>query len=173
MSVLLQDLIYALRALTPRPGFTLVAVLTLALGIGANSTVFTFLNAVLIEPIPFKYDSRTVFIWSANSQLHADRNLVSVPDFVDWRTARSFDQLAAFGSDTMTLTGAGNPERIQVTYITSNFFPLLNHSAELGRTFNESEELEANSRSAILSYGFWQRRFGGDPTVIGRTVTLS
>ena len=157
-----------------RPAFTAVAVLTLALGIGANSTVYTFLNAVLYEPIPFKDYNNTVFLYSANAQLHTTRDLVSVPDFADWRSrSRSFDQLSAVGSDTFTLTGDGPPERLQASYVTATFFPFLQSNAELGRTFLPSEEQSTNSRSAVLSHAFWQRRYGSDPKVIGRTVTLN
>jgi putative ABC transport system permease protein len=173
MFTFIQDLQYGLRTLVKRPAFTLVAVMTLALGIGANTTVYTFLNAVLFEPIPFKDNGRTVFIWSANAQQHEARGLVSVPDFVEWRNGNQvFDEMGAFGTDTLTLTGGGEPERVQATFVTASFFPMLQTSAKLGRTFLPSEELPSGDRSTVLSYGFWQRRFGGDPNVIGKTLML-
>ena len=173
MFTFIQDLQYGLRTLIKRPAFTLVAVMTLALGIGANTTVYTFLNAVLFEPIPFKDSDRTVFIWSANAQQHETRGLVSVPDFAEWRDGNQvFDEMAAFGTDTLTLTGGGEPERVQATLVTASFFPMLQTSAKLGRTFLPSEELPSGDRSTVLSYGFWQRRFGGDPNVIGKTLML-
>jgi putative ABC transport system permease protein len=172
MPSLLKDFRYALRSLTKRPGFTVVATLTLALGIGANTTVFTFLNAVLYEPIPFHDTERTVFIWSSDA--HNDRNNVSIADFRDWRAqAQSFEELAAYGSDTLTLTGAGPPERILGTYVTSNFFPLMGDAPEIGRGLLSSEERQAERHAALLSYSFWQERFGGDPNIVGRTITLN
>src|SRR5215510_7965487 len=173
MFTFIQDLQYGLRTLVKRPAFTMVAVMTLALGIGANTTVYTFLNAVLFEPIPFKDTDRTVFVWSANAQQNEMRGLVSVPDFVEWRNGNQvFDEMGAFGTDTLTLTGNGDPERVQATLVTASFFPMLHASAQLGRTFLPSEELPSGDRSTVLSYGFWQRRFGGDPSVIGKTLTL-
>src|SRR5258706_3579133 len=104
MGAFLQDLKYGWRSVVKRPGFALVAVLTLAIGIGANSTVFTFLDAILFEPIPFKDYEKTVFVYAANSQTHSSRDLVSVPDFESWRQQnQSLDQLAAAGTETFTL----------------------------------------------------------------------
>jgi putative ABC transport system permease protein len=174
MPTFFNDFRYALRSLVKRPGFTVVATLTLALGIGANTTVFTFLNAVLFEPIPFHDTERTVFIWSIDAQAHNDRSSVSTADFRDWRTqAQSFDELAAYSSDTLTLTGDGPPERIRATYVTANFFPLMDVTPEIGRGLLPAEEHQADSHSALLSYSFWQQRFDGDPDIVGRTVTLN
>ena len=172
MGTFLSDVRYALRSLLKRPGFTVAATITLALGIGANATVFTFLNAVLFEPIPFK-DDRTIFIWSADAKQHNERNPVSIADFADWRkNSESFEQLAAWGSDTRTLAGAGRPERLRVALITANFFPLLNSNPEMGRSFLSSEETGTAS-SVILSNSFWHERFSADPGVVGKSVTLN
>jgi putative ABC transport system permease protein len=172
MSTLVQDLRYAVRSLRKAPAFTLVAVLTLALGIGANSTIFSVVNGVLLQPLPYAQPDRLVIVWGHHTTI--GREVASQPDFLDWRAQNSvFSGMAALAHTSFDLTGVGEPERLRAALTTADFFPTLGVTPALGRTFTPEEETSAGGHVAILSYGFWQRRFGGQPSVVGRTITLS
>lgn len=172
-----QDLAYALRALRSAPGFALVALLTLALGIGANTAIFSVVRAVLLRPLPFPAAERVVRVWHANPAANEARSQLSEPDFIDWRAAsKSFASLGGYwyapGASGANLTGTGTPERLEGAYITPGFFETLGTSAALGRTIRPEEAVVGNDRFVVLSHGLWQRRFGGDPSVVGRALTF-
>src|SRR5262245_44463465 len=164
----LQDLRYALRMLLLNPGFTAVAVLTLALGIGANTAIFSVVNAVLLRPLPCEDPDRLV----AFSQ-QGRPEVFSLPDFADWREqSRSFERMAAFTYRAFNLTGVGEAERLPGETITSDLFPALSIPLAFGRSFLPEEDRPGVSGVVILSYGLWQRRFGSNPDVVGHSVKL-
>lgn len=175
LETFLQDLRYAGRMLARRPGFTAVAVLTLALGVGANTAIFSVVEAVLLRPLPYRHAGRIVVVWESLRSQGGKRNVISPANFLDWREqAKSFDGMATFVDLPVGLTGAGEPEEVPAQLVTPNLFALLGAIPELGRTF-VPEDVKAGQRPnvAILSHGLWQRRFGGAPDVIGRTVSLN
>jgi len=172
MSTLWQDLRYGARMLWKKPGFTLIAVITLALGIGANTAIFSVINAVLIRQFPYRDADRLVVVWEKH-QL-TEQNTISPANFFDWREQnRVFESLAAFNDTRNSLSGDGEPEEITGQIATDNLFSVLGVNAMLGRTFTPEDGKPGRNNVVILSYGLWQRRFGGDPNVIGRKITLN
>ena len=174
---LMQDLIYALRALRSAPGFTLVALLTLALGIGANTAIFSVVRGVLLSPLPFPEADRVVRVWHTNRSENDLKSQVSEPDFKEWGAAtRRFSSLAAYwyapGGSGADLTGIGTPERIQGAYFTPTFFETLRPRAQLGRPIRPEEAVEGNDHFVVLSDGFWKRRFAGNRNIVGRALTI-
>jgi putative ABC transport system permease protein len=171
MHTLWQDLRYGARMLLKNPGVTLVAVITLALGIGANTAIFSVVNAVMLRPLPYKNPDRLVSLW-ANVPGYG-RWRTTPANFLDWKKQNtSFEDLAAFGSSTMTLTGAGEPEQILGTRVSAGYFPVVGVEPMLGRSFLAEEYEAGRGQAVILGHAFWQRRFGGDPAVINKTITL-
>ncbi|MGH9766200.1 MAG: ABC transporter permease, partial [Blastocatellia bacterium] len=169
-----QDLRYGARMLLKNPGFMAVAVFTLALGIGANVAIFSVVNAVLLQPLPFAEPDRLVWAWG-NIRNGGNRASVSPLDYLDYRAQNTtFEQFAAtFSIPTfVNLTGGGAPERLEGRVATGNFFQALGVNAALGRTFLPENEKSGNERVVALSHGLWQRRFGGDPSIVGKTLTL-
>ncbi|MCI0389472.1 MAG: ABC transporter permease [Acidobacteria bacterium] len=174
MNVIWQDLRYGARMFLKKPGFTLIAVFTLALGIGANSAIFSVVNAVLLRPLPFDEPERLVKVWETRYQLGRARNVVSPADFFDWRSQnKSFEYVAAYDTGDFTLTGSGEPERLRVARVSPDLFPLLRLQPILGRTFTQEEETNGKDLVVILSHGVWEQRFGKDPAIAGKTLTLS
>jgi len=177
MGTFLQDLRFGFRMLVKRPGFTVIAVLALALGIGANTAIFSVVNAVLLKPLPYKDPQRIVAVWETNPQLGAEmrnRNEVAMGNFLDWRAQnQAFERMGALFYSNANLTGAGAPERLQSVVVTTNLFDVLGVQPALGRSFRPEEENVASPRVVLLSHGLWQRRFGADPTVVGRTLTIN
>ena len=172
MDTFLQDLRYALRTLRRNVGFTTAAVLTMALGIGATSAIFSVVNGVLLRPLPYEAPERLVMIWGTYPDF--GRTATSLPDFLDWRAqSRTLEQMAARHGTTFNLTGAGEPEQLAGERVTANFFPTLGVAPAIGRNFTPDEEEPGRGGVAILDHGYWQRRFGGDPAVVGRTLTLN
>ena len=170
MSKLLQDIRFALRLLTKSPSFTLVAILTLALGIGANTAIFTVVSAVLLRPLPFRDSSRLVLVVERSKY---PTITVSYQNYLDWRDqSHSFESMEAIYGQNMTLTGKGDPERLVARFVTSGFFPALGISPKLGRNFAPDEDRAGGTPVAILSYSLWQRSFGGSNDVLGKTVIL-
>ena len=170
MSTLLQDLRFALRLLTKSPSFTLIAVLTLALGIGANTAIFTVVNAVLLRPLPFQDPSRLVLIAEKSSFPVIS---TSFQNFSDWRDqSTSFERMQAVRSAAITLTGAGEPERLNIQMATAGLFSMLGINAQVGRTFLPEEDHAGGTPVVILSYALWQRRFGGSQEILGRPINL-
>ncbi|MCB1057884.1 MAG: ABC transporter permease, partial [Acidobacteria bacterium] len=176
MSGLLQDLRFSLRALARNPGFTAVALLTLALGIGASTTIFSVVNTVLLRPLPYESSERLVQVFERNLERGWIWYPVSPANFKDWReTAQSFEGLAAYAIYTDTgfnLTGGADPERVTTTAVTAGFFDLFKTPALLGRTFRPEEDEPGQDHVVVLSYGLWQRRFGGAPDILEQSVTM-
>ncbi len=173
MANLLHDLRYGLRMLAKNPGFTAVAVLTLALGIGANTAIFSVVNAVLVRPLPYKEAERLVMLWSTKPR-EGWRGQASPLDFVTWRDgSRSFKSMAAMRPGAVILTGRGEPIKLMCGRISGGFFETLGVAPELGRTFAAAEYRPGAERVALIGNGLWQERFGSDPGVIGRTVRLN
>jgi putative ABC transport system permease protein len=166
-----QDLRYALRVFRKSPGFTLTAVLSLALGIGGNSTMFTVIYTRLLEPPPYKDVERLVMIWSSVNQ---NQGSVASGDFLDWRKqARSFEQISLCGgASQVTMADSGSPERTRWQPVTTNLFDSLGVKPALGRSFSEQED-PGGVRPVILSHAFWQRRFGSDPGVLDRGLRIN
>jgi putative ABC transport system permease protein len=167
-----QDLRYGLRMLFKHKGFTVVAVLTLALGIGANTAIFSIVNAVLLRPLPFKDTDRLVAVWESNPQ--NPQNEIAPANFIDWREQNQvFDQLAALSYASVALTGSDEAERLQAAVVTPSFFSTLGIQPGSGRTFLPEEEKPGGTRIVILSHALWQRRFAADTNLIGKTITLN
>ncbi|MCI0489539.1 MAG: ABC transporter permease [Blastocatellia bacterium] len=173
MQVLLQDLRYGARMLLKRPGFTVVAVLTLALGIGANTAIFSVVNGALLSPLPFKEPDRLVMLWTQNMERGVERSDVSLDDYLDWQKgSNGFEQLAAYGPWGFNITGEAEPEKITSVVVTPNFFETLGVAPARGRDFLPEEALQSGGNVVIISYGLWQRRYGGNPNLIDQTLTL-
>jgi len=174
MDILLRDLRFALRVMRQRPLFTIAAVVALALGIGANSAIFSVVNTVVLRPLPYAHPERLVWISGNNIPSGIKDENSSGPDFLDWRKqSRSFEGMACLASWQPVLTGAGEPERIPGGMVSFDFFRVLGINPAFGRTFTPEEDRKPEPESVILSYGFWQRRFGGDRDLLGRTLTLN
>jgi putative ABC transport system permease protein len=170
MGTLWNDLRYALRVMSKNPGFTLIAIITLALGIGANTAIFTVVNAVLLRPLAFHDPSRLV-IAAEKSQYPTIST--SYENYVDWRDqSHSFESLEATRGATITLTGSGEAERLNARYATAGLFPLLGVDAIAGRTFRADEDRAGGAPVVLLSYGLWQRRFGGASDTVSRSIVL-
>jgi putative ABC transport system permease protein len=172
MPILFQDLRYGARMLLKQPGFTLIATLTLAFGIGVNTTIFTYVNAMLFRILNFQEPERVAFVWAAGSA-SVSENPVSIPDYLDWRErAQSFTGLAAATGAMRALTGGGDPELVSSAQVTANFFQVLGVNPAIGRALLPDEDQPGAAEVALLSHQFWQKRFGGDPNVVNRTITL-
>jgi len=170
---LTQDIRYALRVLAKNPAFTIIAVVALALGIGANSAIFSVVDAVLLRPLPFKHPEQLVMVWENAGHLGFPRNTPSPANFLDWqKQAQSFTGMAAMSERSFNLTGVGEPERLDGRRVSANLFELLGVPALFGRTFVPDDD-KPGTHVVLLSYSLWQRRFGSDPAVIGRALTLN
>jgi predicted permease len=168
-----QDLHYGLRTLLKNPGFTIIAVVALALGIGANSAIFSVVNAVLLRPLPFKAPDQLVMVWENATHVGFPKNTPSPPNFLDWQRQNTvFTGMAAMSERSFNLTGIGEPERLDGRRVSANLFDLLGVPALLGRTFVPDDD-RPGAHVVLLSYSLWQRRFGSDPSIIGRAVTLN
>ena len=173
METLLKDIRYGVRGLWKRPGFTVVAVLTLALGIGANTAIFSVVNAVLLKPLQFRDPDRLVMIWEDASFVGFPRNTPAPANYFDWKNhTQSFEDMAATHEETFNLTGDGDPERVAAYSVSANLFPLLGVPPALGRTFVADEDRPGANKVAVLSHALWQTRYGGDPQIINRDIQL-
>jgi len=174
MDTLLQDIRYAIRMCVRTPGFTVIAVLALALGIGANTAIFTIVNAVLLEPLPFRDPGRLVVMWETNGRRGGRPNVLGPANFLRWRErATAFERTAPFYDYRTNLTGSGAPEEVVGMDVTPDFFPTLGVAPIIGRAFADDEGPQGHDAVTVLSYGLWQRRFAGDAGVIGRTIQLN
>ncbi len=172
MTTLIQDLKFGLRMLAKNPGFTAVAILTLALGIGANTALFSVVNGVLLKPLRYAEPDRLVAVYSRDANFATSS--ISYPNFLDWvRDNRSFSSLAAYRSDSFTLTGMGEPERVAADMISANFFPVLGVKPVIGRTFLTEEDQLGATPVVLISEGFWKRRFGSSREALGKSLTLN
>ena len=172
----MNDLRFALRQLARNPGFTLVAVFTLALGIGANTAIFSMVNAVLLKPLPYHQPDRLMMVWADNPTFNLGIHELppSQRDVVDWRQrAQSFEQVAGISSVQMDLSQNGELKRIGAVSVTANFFPTLGVSPARGRSFTAEEEQPGKDKVVVISDGLWQREFGGDPGILGTTINLN
>src|SRR5918912_2650196 len=168
-----QDIRYGVRMLFKRPGLTISVVIVLALGIGANSAIFSVVSAVLLRPIPWADPERIVSVHEINLKRGVDSQIVSPANFLDWREeSQSFEQMAGWRFVYLNLTGRDQPERVQGLNVSASYFPLLGVKAALGRTFLPEEEEAGRDRVVVLSDRLWQRRFGADPNIVGQEVTV-
>ena len=180
MANLLQDIRYGIRRLFKQPVITIVAIISLGLGIGANTSIFSVVNAVLLRPLPYHDSERLVLVWETNSQAIAalmnlqNHNLVAPANFLDWsKQNSSFEEMAAIRFLNFNLTGDDRPERVPGAIVTQNLFSLLGVKPAVGRTFLPEDAQPERERVVVLSTGLWQRRFGGDQNVIGRKLNLN
>src|ERR1700683_3647983 len=172
MGTFLQDVRYGLRMLSKNPGFAAIAILTLALGIGANSAIFSIDHAVLLRPLPYPHSDRLVVVWEKGDD--GLQTNTSYATYVDWRArSRSFDELTLASYWIGTLTGSGQPEQLPALRVSSNFFRTLGVRPALGRDFLAEEDTPSTSHVVILTDGLWRRRFSADPGIIGKSITLN
>ena len=173
MSAVIQDLRYGLRMLRRTPGFTAIAVVALALGIGANTAIFSVAEAFLLKPLPFADLHRLVMVLEVVPHEATAINSVAPATYLDWKEqSRSFEQLGGFVWNEMNLTGNGVPEKIEGVNVSANFFGILRARAAMGRTFREGEDQPGKDDEVVLSHGLWARQFGSDPNIIGKTVRM-
>jgi putative ABC transport system permease protein len=169
-----QDLRFGLRTLRKHPGFTAVAVIALALGIGANTAIFSVVNTVLLRPLPYKQPDRLVMLWEDDTKGGYPRDTPAVANYIDWREQSTvFEGMAALADQSYNLTGAGDPERLDGKRASANLFQLLGVEPMLGRGFLPEDDKPGAARVAVLSHGLWQRRFGSDPNIVGRALELN
>ncbi len=174
METLWQDLRYGARQLARSPGFTAVAVLTLALGIGANTAIFSVVHSLLLEPLPYKEPDRLVVVWEHNRPRGRLTNTIMPANFLDWRDQNTvFEQMAAFVGVRANLTGVDEPEELPVQLVSVNLFPMLGVQAARGRVFLPEEGVEGQNRVVLLSDALWRRRFNADEGLIGKSLTLN
>ncbi|MEP6492531.1 MAG: ABC transporter permease [bacterium] len=173
MDILLQDLRFAARGLMRRPAFTIVAALTLALGIGANTAIFSVVNAVLIRPLPYPNGDRAVTIWGVQGT--QGQNGVVYADYVEWRAQnRTFDDMGAYRGQSVNLTGADTPDRVFGMFVSASFMRLIGATPVQGRTLTDQEtEIATKAPVVVLTYEAWQTRFGSDPAILGKTLVLN
>ena len=174
MEALWQDLRYGIRMLAKSPGFTAVAVIALALGIGANTAIFSVVNAVLIRSLPFRNPEQLVMVWEKNRPRNRAQNVISAANYLDWRDQNTvFEQMSGVFDYRANLTGVDDPEELPTQVVEANFFDLLGVNASLGRTFVAEEGVAGHDNVVVLGQSLWKRRFGGDPAMIGKTIKLS
>jgi putative ABC transport system permease protein len=171
---ILRDARHALRMLVRTPAFSLIAVMTFAVGIGVNTAVFSVVDAVLLRPLPYPDADRVTMVWLDNTRERIKEDITSYPNYRDWRDQNSsYAQLAAYSESAFGLTGAGEPERLLGAAVTTNFFDVMGIKPAAGRLFTSANEVEGQDGVVVISHGLWQRRFGGAHDVLGRTITLS
>lgn len=173
MQKLMQDLRYAMRAMRKKPGFTLIAVMTLALGIGASTAIVTVVNAGLLRGLPFKSADRLYHVWESTPQKEFAQREFSYPDYQDYQQNQVFDGLAAYSGGGGIMSGRGEPERVFAPAASANFFSVLGVEPVLGRTFQNGEDKQGAQRVVVLTYGMWQRRFGADTSIIGQSLIIN
>ncbi|MCA1607049.1 MAG: ABC transporter permease, partial [Acidobacteria bacterium] len=174
MDSLLRDLKFSARSLLKRPAITIIAIVTLAIGIGANTAFFSVVNSLLITPLPFPELERVVAVWENQLSQGVVRNEVSMANFLDWRAQNNtFEQLGCYRGWSANLTGLETPERLQGSLVTANFLDVLAVKPAIGRGFAAGEDQPGNDAVTILTHGLWQRRFGGNPAIVNQTITLN
>ena len=174
MNTVAQDIRYALRAFAKNPGFTLAAILSLAIGIGANTSIFSVANALLLRPLPYKDAHRLVILWNRSPGLNITEDWFSPAQYLDIKNGnQGFEQVAIAIGGNFNLTGEGEPERVGVTHVSSNLLPMLGVSAARGRLFVPEEDSPGTAATAVLTDGMWARRYGRDPKVLGKSITIN
>ena len=172
MGTLLQDIRYAIRMLAKNPGFTIIAVLTLALGIGANTAIFSVVNGVMLNPLPYPQPTRVVSMY--RKVFGFDQASVPYLSFQDWQQQnRTIESMAAYREDNYNLTGMGEAERVPVGQVSADFFKVLGENPMMGRFFSTDEDRLGASPVIVLGEGFWKRKFGGSPDALGKTILLN
>ncbi len=174
METLLQDLRYGLRRLTKQSSFTAIAIFTLALGIGATTTIFSVVNSIILKPLPYREPDRLAMVWMDNSRINVKEDWHSYPNYVDYRdNNQTFEDIAIFNNRSFNLTGDGEPERVLGAFGSANLFKVLGVEPLRGRTFTSEEEERDKDLVVVISYGLWQRRFGGDPDILGKKLAFN
>ncbi|HEX4605244.1 MAG TPA: ABC transporter permease, partial [Candidatus Angelobacter sp.] len=174
MSTLVRDLKYALRAFAKSPGFTLAAVLSLAIGIGANTAIFSITSALLLHPLPYKDADRLVILWNTSPGLGITRDWFSTAQYFDIKNGHhGFEQIALAIGGNYNLTGDGEPERVGIVRVTSNLLPMIGAKAEIGGLFAPENDRVGSPNVAVLSYGMWKRRYGSAQEIVGRRITIN
>jgi len=173
MTKLIQDLRYGFRTLTKKPGFVVIAVITLALGIGGSTAIFTVVNAALLIGLPYRASTELYHLWERTPQKEYGKREFSYPDYQDYQQNSVFDGLAAYSGGGAILSGSGEPESVPAVRASANFFHVLGVDPILGRTFQDGEDKQGGPKVTVLTYGLWQRRFGGDTGIVGRAVTIN
>src|SRR5688572_12162099 len=174
MDSLLRDLKFSIRSLLKHPGFTAVAVLTLALGIGANTTIFSTVDALILHPFDFPNQDRLVVVWEQNRSVGMNRGSVAPGNFVEWREQNQVaEQLVAIQQKSFDLSDGSQPERFPGYGVTQGFFEALGVKAARGRTILPADSQPGREQVVVLKHSFWQQHFAGDPAVVGRTISLN
>lgn len=174
METLWQDFSYGLRQLAKHPTFTLIAIASLALGIGANSAIFSVTNALLLRPLAYSDAERLVILWNRSPGLNIEKDWFSLGQYLDIKIDNHvFEETAAAIGATYNLTGQGQPEHLEGARVSSSLFPLLKIQALYGRVLSPEDEAPTQAQAVLLSHAFWQRRFGSNPNVVGKTLTLN
>jgi len=174
MDRFLQDLRYGLRLLIRSPGFALIAITALAIGIGANTAIFSVVNGVLLKALPYDNPDELTMVWLDNRRQSIHEDITSWPNYIDWRDQNTtFQAMAGYRPGRRNLTGQGEPEELVSCGVTENFFSLMRVSAVQGRTFTPEETQPGKDSVVVLSFGLWQRRFGGDPEILSKTIQLN
>jgi len=173
MQNLLQDLRYAIRTMLKRPGFTAIAVVTLALGIGASTAIFSVVNAALLRDLPYAEPGRLFHVWEVTPQKNFAQREFSYPDYQDYQNNQSFEGIAAYTGGGGIMSGRGEPERVFAPAASANFFSVLGVQPFLGRTFQPGDEKQGAQRVVVLTHGMWQQRLGGDQNIIGQPLTVN
>src|SRR5579864_1894553 len=174
MSALLQDLKYGARTLIRNPGFTVAAILSLAIGIGANTAIFSITSALLLHPLPYKDADRLVIMWNTSPGLGITRDWFSSAQYFDIKTNHhGFEQVALAIGGNYNLTGEGEPERVGVVRVSSNLLPLLGAQPAQGRLFTPDDDRYGGPNVVILGYGIWARRYASNPNMVGRHITIN
>src|SRR6266545_1946397 len=174
MDSLLRDLKFSARSLLKRPALTIIAILTLAIGIGANSAIFSVVNALLLKPLPFPDPDRIVALWDKVPSRGLERNEVAVPNYLDWRAQnKTFEQVGLYSWWSTNLTGTDSPERVQGFQVTPNFLDIVGVKPMMGRGFSAEEDQPGKEAVALLTYNLWQRRFGADANIVNKTISTN
>ncbi len=175
MGTLLKDIRFGVRMLIKHPGFAIVAVIALALGIGANTAIFSVVNAVMLRPLPYPHPERIMTLWqNREARGGPEREWTTPADFKDWREqSQTFESMAAFAGWGPTLTGQDEPEQLRGAIVSYDMFSVLGAEPALGRSFTKEEDQQGAERVVVLSNGLWRRRFGADPSLVGKTISLS
>src|SRR2546423_5019059 len=173
MGALLQDIRYGVRMLWKSPGFTVVAIFALAFGIGANTAIFSVVNAVMLRPLPFKNPETLIKVRGEMKRQGVEQEPLSYPDFIDLKAqAQSLEHVAAYSQTAAALTGGSEPERLRGANVSAELFPLLGVEPVVGRTFSTEEDQPGSAPVVLLSQALWQRRFGSDPHLVGQEIML-
>ncbi|HEY6214522.1 MAG TPA: ABC transporter permease, partial [Vicinamibacterales bacterium] len=168
-----QDAAYSVRMLRKNPGFTLTAIATLALGVGANTAIFSVVNAVLLQPLPFPAADRLVMVFATNTRSGTTTDVASYPDYLDWSNAQSFEHAGAYAGRSVTISGSGGAEFVAGMRVSTTMFETLGTAPALGRAFTIDEQNPGAAAVVILSDGLWKRQFGGDPRALGSVLRIN